>query len=736
VPGRLQLDLLSALLFAACGASPPRQPTPADQTRPEAPSPAPGPTFDARGLSFTVSTADGRTRFRRGERIVLRLAFASNRPQTYRLDAGTYDRGGRMQVDQYRWEPRAGAVDPLAEWFAHGFELGGLRTMPLLSTEPEVVERDLGEYLRFDAPGRYALTVTTGRVESDDGPVPLTAAPLAIEILPADEAWASATIAEARRALEATGSTSAPRTAAARVLRFLGTPEATRVMAERLVAADAGEATFDLMMGVAGAPDRARAKALLTEALTAPDAPVDGTVLELLAFFTLVRAPAAGGTWLTERRRVLDDLAARLAAAFPNKRGPRARTVTFATLLELGFSNGASPPPWLAALTSRLPEMLPLLPLEAQERLLAHRWRHVRSAALAPSLATLVNDGATAPSLRAHALHRLVELDPAGGRARVAAEIRRVPLRLGPEWRVALTALPRGPIAGLDDDLARGVERRDHELDVRAELAARYGSPAIRARLEAVLDDRPGELSSEALGSILGFVARLDERAAARRIEAGLAVPPTHVRFALAAPRALVEAPSAAPVEDVVIELLADPDPVLAVAAAETLVDAGSARARPALAARLAEWRAAWRPRARELVSTVTEVSPHADQVRLEVALGRALVSGRSWILPADEVARLRDDAVTDGSRQDLGVAATSAAATSGSPTIAVRFAEDGGLDLRLGAVELDSFEALRARATLYPRGTRFRVEVAEGATEAEVASLRRGLRGVATVPF
>ncbi|MBI5159837.1 MAG: hypothetical protein HY996_00210 [Micrococcales bacterium] len=86
---------------------------------------------------------------------------------------------------------------------------------------------------------------------------------------------------------------------------------------------------------------------------------------------------------------------------------------------------------------------------------------------------------------------------------------------------------------------------------------------------------------------------------------------------------------------------------------------------------------------------------------------------------------------MTDLARQDHDGAVSQ---TDASSAIVARFDDAGGIDLRLEQAELPSIEALRPRIALYPRGTRFRLEVPEGGTPEELAGLRRALRGAPLV--
>lgn len=74
----------------------------------------------ARDVTLTLTTADGRSSFRIGELIPLKLAFNSAVHGKYQVDLATYDRSGRMTEESFLIRPASGWVDPLESWFSAG----------------------------------------------------------------------------------------------------------------------------------------------------------------------------------------------------------------------------------------------------------------------------------------------------------------------------------------------------------------------------------------------------------------------------------------------------------------------------------------------------------------------------------------------------------------------------------------------------------------------------------------
>ena len=63
---------------------------------------------------LNVTTRQNKTSFHVGEVIPLKLAFTSSIPNTFQLDAASYDRSGRMNEEKFVVNPAIGWDDPLA----------------------------------------------------------------------------------------------------------------------------------------------------------------------------------------------------------------------------------------------------------------------------------------------------------------------------------------------------------------------------------------------------------------------------------------------------------------------------------------------------------------------------------------------------------------------------------------------------------------------------------------------
>ena len=69
-------------------------------------------------VTLLVRTAGGTRQFRPGAIITIELEFNSTVPKRFVVDGATYDRGGRLTIDEFTIEPNAAVSDPLLDYLA------------------------------------------------------------------------------------------------------------------------------------------------------------------------------------------------------------------------------------------------------------------------------------------------------------------------------------------------------------------------------------------------------------------------------------------------------------------------------------------------------------------------------------------------------------------------------------------------------------------------------------------
>ena len=181
--------------------------------------------------------------FRQGEIVALIAKYQARVRGKYLLDNRSYDRSGRLEgMEVFCIEPAVG-IDPLRDYFnsAEFFIEGGLSSEEGLGPASRDVDIELNEWESLP-PGSYRLSIIGYRISVgsekdvhswDGNPIPLRSNTIEFRVIAADPEWQSAQLAEAVGVLDSPASTDDEKRHAARVLRFLGSEEATRELVRR-----------------------------------------------------------------------------------------------------------------------------------------------------------------------------------------------------------------------------------------------------------------------------------------------------------------------------------------------------------------------------------------------------------------------------------------------------------------------------------------------------------------------
>jgi hypothetical protein len=695
---------------------------------------SPGPSRPSGPVTLTLRIADGRRQFRPGEDLPIELEFESRVPKRFVVDGATYDRSGRLTIDEFMVEPNDAVTDPLLDYFALGGSIGGgIRGVGALGEKPFTIRLTLNEWFRFDKPGIYTLSVRSRRVTDDtkdpattQSVVPVESNTVSFEILPRDPAWEASEVDVAVQTLNSPRS-DVDRQKACRTLRFLGTDPAVDEMIRHY---DEGQGCdFDYMAGLFGARDRERVVRQLEAGLRADDQAVSEYYLRNLALLSVylqhpdlrpVQTRDTKGRPIpssaADRLRDLVDAAKAtyvevLDAALPEKKA-RARAMILSWRVEAG--RRTDPASSAAATSSRGRQREQLaatfleLPAERQSSLLEFQWSTLAGPAMVPVLRALTDTRRPASeSLPDVALRRLYELAPAEGRARILREIRN-PSR-GASLKT-LGILPDRELPELDDDLAGNVDM-DADLDVlsiRAELLQRYASPAVSARVQSRVEDHLTQLACRPKSAFLAYFVRADPDLGQALLDRALAsreLTGCH-HSALLDVATLRMTPG---VEATAVAHLDDPDPQVVISAADTLGRYGSRASAEPLRARFERWHRTWDGRQEELRYSHAVDRPNAMQGMVEFALLQALGRGQAWLTDEDDLRELRMLCVTDGCRTQ----ADQMMSDAGRTRINIPLVDGPGNSLvELAQYQLSSLVALEQKLAQYPKGTSFTLDV------------------------
>jgi hypothetical protein len=649
--------------------------------------------------------------FRMGEAIPLDLVFTATTPKRYEVNMAAYDRSGRMSFEAFEVAPRQGTRDPLAIYFASGVFLGGgLATHRFLSEAPETIHLDLNEWVSIDRPGIYRVSVTSHRVadvrasqEPAGKEIALKSNQIVLEILPASPEWQRAKLLEIRARLSGKPSSAFtpndPRLGAAKALRYLGSEDAAREMARGLRGEDP-QADWQFGFGLVGSPHRREGLAEMQTLLRNPDFPVGGQFVYMMSLLDLDpdRPPQ---DLRTQREEALARIHKALAESLSSKRG-KARSVSLDTAIA-GLDK-AAPAETRRKLAGQLAQCFEDLPIQTRIAYLKYRWDLVKGPQMVPVLRRVAQQYEDFPQLRernAHeslelagaALTRWYELDPAGARSTVIAEIQRPKPRF--DARI-LGMLPDQELPEVEQALL------DHfaaatNLDIQsnaASLLARYGTRAVLPQVLAALEDQVGAPQYAALA----YVLKVDPPSARPLLERALDARRHSLLFEVAR---IHYDPL---LEELAIRQLSDPDPEVALDAANLLAKYGSAEAEQPLWRRYEAWSREWSGRAAELRPVLGERNPNEWHANLGQGLAQALATGQGWLADQAKLRRILALTVTPGMKREMEQCLDAWSRSSRQ----ILFVPVDPPTFNLAQYNSLSLDALKAKLTQFPEGTEF----------------------------
>lgn len=648
------------------------------------------------------------SRFRVGEAIPLELVFTATTPKRYQLNMAPYDRSGRMSYDAFEVTPRQGTRDPLTAIFASGFLLGGLTTYRFLSEAPETIHLDLNEWVSIDRPGIYRVSVTSHRVadlragqEPMGKALELKSNQVVLEILPASPEWQRAKLLEIRARLSGKPlpafTPNDPRQAAIKALRYLGSEDAAREMA-RLLRGEDQQADWQFAFGLVGSPHRREGLAEMQALLRSPDFPVSGPFVYTMSLLDL-DPDQPPEDLQTQREEALARIHKTLAEALSSKRG-KARGVSLSTAIS-GLDQ-AAPVETRRRMAEQAMQYFDDLPYQTRMGYLKYQWDLVKGPQMLPLLRRVAQQLEDPPEARAaayrpaelagEALTRWYELDPAGARSAVIAEILRPKPRFDAQ---ILGMLADKELPEVEQALADRLAGDDLDIQSKAaSLLARYGTRAVLPQVLAALQDHEGVPQYAALA----YVLKVDPPSARPLLERAL---DAHARSLLFEVARIHYEPL---LEELALRRLSDPDPQVALDAANLLGKYGSAEAEQPLWQRYEAWSREWSGRAAELRSVPSERNPNEWQAHLGSSLAQALAMGQGWLSDQATLQRILALTVTPGMRQQI----EQCLGDWSRKSTLIFFSPDNSSNFELAQYHWLSLDALKAKLAQFPEGTVF----------------------------
>ncbi|MEP6962547.1 MAG: hypothetical protein ABI995_10735, partial [Acidobacteriota bacterium] len=585
-----------------------------------------------------------------------------------------------------------------------------------------IIGYQVNEWLSIRRPGRYRITAETTRAGTlGDKPgaqqsiVPLRSNSIDVDIVAPEAGWADAQLQQAVAVLqipdappERIGQTVYPgeeqsrqadAAQAARVLRFLETPEAVQALA-RFFEHGPTYAQPELHAGLFASPYRRDVMDAMEAAVAAPDVPITyyylGTLIELAGITRFGPTPLYTAKTREEIRRWSDEVErprqektkfvatefyTKLANSISAKRGP-ALAVSLQTLV----TNGPQPSP--PATAQALAANFSMLPENSQHQLLTANWAKIASPDLAPMLESIAQGSGL---LRDAALSRLRELAPEAARKITLDRIRRTDVNreMYHDDRVLLT-LPDKTLPELDDVLVTALERDQPQVEV---LIARYASAAVLPRLKNWVDQFPERMCAPVLPA---YFFRLDaEWAATAFARARQAIqsinPGGACAISIAPNEDLLMSPG---LEKQAIQDLSDPSPMIVRSAQTLLQYAGSAAAEKPLLEAFVRLR-------NNGVNSAGIMS-----MGIEQGFVTALLSANGWLPSENTFAQTLAGCLTDACTRQVASARRPL-----TPPIGITIGSSNPAfdpTIGLGPLGPRSIEQVRNRIAQAPKGTPF----------------------------
>lgn len=589
-----------------------------------------------------LATETGRTQFRIGEPIKLTLSFTA---ETGDYSAETLSSGLGSSYDEVLYAPTPGIFNWAQQYMGGRRPMEDVSSMSKLSSTPTVIRLTLNNFIRFDAPGTYAIRFRSTRViegsrNSGNPSKELTTNEIKLTINEMSEADDAAETKRLSTAIEAAGSDWQKQNSLVEQLSYLTGRASTLEKARLFLAQMSGQSKVqgDVRLGLFIARDRKLVSKLLYDAFRDPTREVQ---FELVVTLAMIRAMSqySDDTSYTDAdySRVENELLSELADSLTQRKGIQRGAAAITILQKLPREN--PPAALLAKIRTIIVADFDTYSLYSREYLAANYWDVIKDASLVPALVRMMGDTSGPPYVNAAstALQRLIELDPQKAKPFVVAMIKSDKL------------YPDGMIDGLseetlpDADTALLAQLNQHsaahesvQFRKSALLVARYASPDIYYPLLNLYRQSSSGWQRDAKGIVLGYFLKhnpeqgmtmlKDEAARSGDMASSLFHDATRYTFPTEAANYFES------------QLQSD-DPMAASTAAYILSSSGAEKHKAMIFSRLDKWVATWKPKIKALEDVRYGRNP---EVNLQVELISALVLGHNWKLTDDEKRELR----------------------------------------------------------------------------------------------
>jgi hypothetical protein len=686
----------------------------------------PGEAKTAPAVQLIISSKSAQ--FYAGEIIPLDLVFSSSVPQRYEINNASYDRSGRMGYEQFIVEPKDATRDPLYLYFNSIalFMGGGLSSSDFLTASPKIIHLNLNEWISFDRPGTYRISVVSHRVgdsivtdEAVGNTVEVKSNWIEIKIVAADPAWQAAELANVRQVLDHSPPSepnvpNQPREVAIARLRYLGTEPAALEMARRL-RGDDGNSDAACMFGLIASPHRDAGLAEMNRLFGNSDFPISQTFLMTMAILPLdpTATPESLRAKMETNTKALEE---RLMSVLPQKRGKAAAT-SLETVLSDSRMKASDDvrkqliPQLIAAFNS--------LSVDQQGSWLQYRWDAIKDPQWLPTLRAITlryKDYPERHEMNAYQslitsgapLKRWYELDPDAARDTVIKEITRPEPRYGAD---VLGLLPDKTLPEVEDQLAQHfLATDDYEIEGKiASLLFRYADSDAWPEVAGKVTENVGTWACESQDTMLAYVLRVDPQMARPLLERAIAARGPQDNGCRRTLFTDVGALRTDPIlEELAIKSLTDPDPEVARDAASYLGRHGSTAAEQPLWNRYEAWSSQWRGREQEFRFTYAARNPNAEQEGIGERLADALASGLGWLSDETKLRHIAELGIGPNIPQNIDRDLQSWSERSRAIACMPTGVPSSPTEFTLAQYNLHSVEDLKTKLGQFPAGSKF----------------------------
>jgi len=667
-----------------------------------------------------LQTSTAQSVFHIGERIPLTLVFSAAETNRYEITNSSSRRQGCMDHEDFEVTPNKGWADPLATYYGNACAGSFISSLSLLTSKPTIVQLDLNEWIRFDQPGVYKLTVTSRRVGEPGSPpnnLSLKSDSIELQIISATADWQRTrlnVILEQLRAIPARPGIPLPgRAEAIADLRYLGSAGALQELAANL-REDIPDMMYSAAFGLVGVADslRATASEAMAKQVENPAFPVCSFFLSMLPF--LQAAPDTSAAALQEEREHLDSAAwQEVYSGLPRKDG-QARTVTVQTLLD---NRPRSLPPELARqLSSILVSSFLNLSQEQQARELESNWDLLRSDAMLGALQTLArlplkNPGSNLSSiyatreLKSAAIQRWYELDPEGARREIMMQIGSSSPSLTAE---AISFLPKQSFPEFESVWADALlNTNDYQQEaVFASLLAHFGSGTATAQVASKLDAKVGEWACAPQAAAFAYLVEFDAETARPLIKRAIdARGPGKTACNHSLFQDVAAYTSSPVLNEAALQTLDDPDHQVTMDALIYLAGYGKPEAKQPIWEHYSKWSETWAGKGDVLERRKPgDMTGNWQETGLGENLARALIAGQGWFADPALISAVLERCAGE----QMCIQLQQMAATAGPPYNVTLYRSGENQNYEIAQYTEKSLDLLEEKLQQYPKGTRF----------------------------